>query len=534
MALSPQLIQQLLAAGYAGPAGPRPTPEMLEGPQMPDLPQPMPWGEYAKGLVLNPIPGTPSLVEGFPDNPMYTGMKALAQKMRPQEQGEPQQFHAAGGELQAPQAPAGLDASLDLRPPSFGPIDTAGYEGAVQEGRASMDSAMDESLGYESQLAGLTDKLLATQQGFRQKFEDINAEAKREIDAANVSLDEARKLSRYHRLSLEEIQQYEATLKDPDASPKQQLAAKKSLAKAEEINPGRFWDSRPAWAKVMGVLAIAFGENLRSKIGGPNVALQIINDAIDKDISAQMHKAKKRGYAVRDAQNYVELLRAQFRDEKSQMLAARQLMGEEIQTKINGVLQMSQMGGQRAQLDLLAQQWNMQLQKDKIQFEMHRRDMALRSATLRLQMGAAGRETQAAFEQRMGDSKDMLGAVDALSKQFEKVGLEAYTPGVGEGEGWLHGIAKAIHQKVGSEAEKYEELRKQIYRRYGRTIEQRLTKEDAEFYRSNFASARAPKDFGLWSLKRLRDGLEHKARMDMEAARLGGRNVSQYEGWLGQ
>jgi hypothetical protein len=53
----------------------------------------------------------------------------------------------------------------------------------------------------------------------------------------------------------------------------------------EAIDPDRFWNSKSTGQKILGALAIAFGEI--GKKGGSNNALNIINNYIDQDIMAQ-------------------------------------------------------------------------------------------------------------------------------------------------------------------------------------------------------------------------------------------------------
>lgn len=92
------------------------------------------------------------------------------------------------------------------------------------------------------------------------------------------------------------------------------------------INPNQFWHDRGAFARVIGAISIGLGAFAATETGQPNFALNIINDAIDRDVEAQLQNMNLYQQAldnvrnnvteVRTAQEYINKIRNDYRNKR--------------------------------------------------------------------------------------------------------------------------------------------------------------------------------------------------------------------------
>jgi hypothetical protein len=75
----------------------------------------------------------------------------------------------------------------------------------------------------------------------------------------------------------------------------------------KKVNPNRFWDDADAGTTLLAGIALAMGAFGSSMNGGPNQAMQIINDYIDRDTERQMDE-------IRSAKEGVDLKRNAFQE----------------------------------------------------------------------------------------------------------------------------------------------------------------------------------------------------------------------------
>lgn len=107
----------------------------------------------------------------------------------------------------------------------------------------------------------------------------------------------------------------------------------------DKIDPNRFWNNMSGGQKVLGTLAIALGEIGRSRVGGSNVGLDMINKSIDRDIEAQKWS-------------------------NQQKIAMKQNALKRVQLEIEKYGQLSRDNDKKLQMNLLASQ--LQQQQDTI------------------------------------------------------------------------------------------------------------------------------------------------------------------------
>lgn len=179
--------------------------------------------------------------------------------------------------------------------------------------------------------ASVIDQMLEIQQGTQIELQELQQRAQEAEAGAMQKLEEARLLRKHGGLNLEEIRSYQETLASPDATPEQRQAAQRALDKAEEPDPGRYWEKKGTVGKILAAISIIAGAKVQSLTNqAENPAMKLINEAIDRDLALQAQKFRKRGYAVRDAQNYVQMVSRQFDREEDRLLAAKTLMMEDL------------------------------------------------------------------------------------------------------------------------------------------------------------------------------------------------------------
>jgi hypothetical protein len=106
---------------------------------------------------------------------------------------------------------------------------------------------------------------------------------------------------------------------DAFARSKQQYDTARATAEraaAEAANPTTFWEDRNTGDRIAGAIAMAAGQWAAILGGGPNVALQIIDKAIERDIASKRDKYNR-------ATGTIARLKSQWGDEQQALSAAR-------------------------------------------------------------------------------------------------------------------------------------------------------------------------------------------------------------------
>jgi hypothetical protein len=119
------------------------------------------------------------------------------------------------------------------------------------------------------------------------------------------------------QLGNERKQRYEEHVKNLEAS-------QKELEKAHEINPNRYWENKSTGSKISATIGIflgAIGGALTGK--GGNVALDIVNSAIDKDIEAQKDAYNRLKGKMADKQSAYSMAMNELGNEQAAVLAAQ-------------------------------------------------------------------------------------------------------------------------------------------------------------------------------------------------------------------
>lgn len=129
--------------------------------------------------------------------------------------------------------------------------------------RSAQDMAMAGNLNATRAIADRSQQAAALEY-------NIFLDQQRQAEARQAAMDKA---------AAEREAEMQERLRDFDSSVKAMSQA--------SVDPNRFWSTRSTGQKVAGILSVALGGFLQGARGGSNAGLDILNDAIEKDIKAQ-------------------------------------------------------------------------------------------------------------------------------------------------------------------------------------------------------------------------------------------------------
>lgn len=113
--------------------------------------------------------------------------------------------------------------------------------------------------------------------------------------------------------------------------------AVKSASEAK-VDPGRFFKNKGTWAQLGAALAIGLGAYASSITKGPNYALDIINNAIDKDIESQKIDIQQQWKGVDQKTNALSELTKQFGDQRLAASVLKEQQFQALQADLNNKL----------------------------------------------------------------------------------------------------------------------------------------------------------------------------------------------------
>jgi len=136
----------------------------------------------------------------------------------------------------------------------------------------------------------------------------------------------------------------------------QRLADNHIAAEEQGIDPERYWANRSNGQRVMagiGMILSGIGSGLA---GQENMAMKIINDAIERDLLAQRENIAGKGRAVERQRGVMDDVAKMYDDEAAQTLAARALMWDASARRIAEIEAMMPNDERAAQFATLQQQ----------------------------------------------------------------------------------------------------------------------------------------------------------------------------------
>lgn len=247
-----------------------------------------------------------------------------------------------------------------------------GYEGQL-EAQKFRAEAIKDTARAESEAIRAANELRAQQAEELQRQQQMQREALMEADQG---VKDAHLLAQYPNMSLEEIKSRQQVLADPDAPREAKAAAKSALDRAGEIDPGRLMGSTSN--KLIAILASAIGGVGAGLSGGPNYALQSIQNAIQDDINAQRERFASAKEAAASKRTEYNLLRQQGHDdlEATRLMQHTKLQG--LLGKIDEVRARGQGAEKSAELDVLGEQ--LRTEQAKIQQQLVQDRIAQKAA----------------------------------------------------------------------------------------------------------------------------------------------------------
>lgn len=230
-----------------------------------------------------------------------------------------------------------------------------------------------------SRLEGLRSKIdTAAEQAASHGYEEREEALRKisEIDAQRAAIQaEAREqaLGEYNKMISEQTereQRISGQLEEKLAAHSQAVADYMNT----KVDPNNYWANASTGAKIMAALGVVLGAMGSKATGGRNVALDIINNAIDRDMEAQKIQLDKMGRRASMMENEYAMARNHFSDTISQDLAARKTLLEKAQMQIETELSKTDQARARAAgQDLLGQ---LELQKADLENKLKERELS--------------------------------------------------------------------------------------------------------------------------------------------------------------
>lgn len=182
---------------------------------------------------------------------------------------------------------------------------------SMQEAKALLDTTRQKATDLEAQRA---EQATLEAQGLvlaarrEEQFRQYDEEANQKIQASAAHY--AKKIATIHELQQLRLQTVQADFDN----------AVNSFANAK-MDPDKFWNDRGTAGRIMGAIAMAMGAAGSSLTGGPNYAMQIIDNAIQRDLMAQKANIDKKGQMIQVAGSRMAMTKQFFKDQETTELA---------------------------------------------------------------------------------------------------------------------------------------------------------------------------------------------------------------------
>ncbi|MHC5062200.1 MAG: hypothetical protein ACYTFK_14140 [Planctomycetota bacterium] len=109
------------------------------------------------------------------------------------------------------------------------------------------------------------------------------------------------------------------------------------------VNPNRWWQNQTTAGKLMAALSVALGGYSQGISGGrmQNVALSMINKAVDRDIALQQNAITRKGKELKGTENTLAYFHKRLGDAKAAEIATRDMLNQQVQMQLASVAQQS-------------------------------------------------------------------------------------------------------------------------------------------------------------------------------------------------
>jgi hypothetical protein len=258
-------------------------------------------------------------------------------------------------------------------------------------------------------------------------------------EAAQAGADAATAISSFTKQQADEMQKRQLELQERKQAEDEQVGqqmteltkAQDDAQKAAQVDPNRFWNNLGTGDKILAGLSIGLGSIGGAMTGkGGNVALDIINNAIQRDFEAQKLEADQKRHVVSDKMNLVQLMRSRFSDRAQADAAAQAAMYQQAEMQLKGIQSQYQAPEIQARAKQMLGEIQIKRNEAMAGFEQSARQQAALQA---LSKGGAGQATGA----------DLMN--------LPKEARETYVQGPGfSGFAYTNEGAKSVRDSVGT------------------------------------------------------------------------------------
>lgn len=305
-------------------------------------------------------------------------------------------------------------------------IDAAGDTPSVsRETLGQMDAEAKKRGDIQHRVASDYEATQAQLTGLAGSQELLTKIANEAFSSAQQKIVKASKLAQYPSLSGDEIDRLEATANDDTGkyTAEQKRTAQLSLKRAGSIDPSRLMTSSTS-NRILAVIANALGAAGTGLSGGrnPNFGMQLVNDAIERDIMAQKSQFDQAEKSYTRERTLYSDLRSQF-DNETQAIAAQRAM----------LLDMASVQAKKYGAEDLALQTSMEAEKWRVQVAQTEKSDRINAKMKAASIAEA--QQRGALENKkldiVADKNDQVamtipgGAVPIAGKKVPKMGVSS-------------------------------------------------------------------------------------------------------------
>lgn len=171
----------------------------------------------------------------------------------------------------------------------------------------------------------------------RQQGAQVGAEGQYQLAVTGIEAQQQAQIAeaeaqaqRQREQALQEFQARQAQYEADQAKRQREVEELSADVAATKIDPANYFSQQPAWAKVLSLLSVAVGGFAQGYTRGQlrNTALDMMNDAIARDIDAQKANLASKRASVAEKQSLYAQARQKFGDDQSAYLFADARMSE--------------------------------------------------------------------------------------------------------------------------------------------------------------------------------------------------------------
>jgi len=216
-----------------------------------------------------------------------------------------------------------------------------------QQGKPAPGAGRGAGGGYVDEFGNFQKELRSSQERKEAGLDAQNEQNQKRAELAKLTANQLRFQSGLDEQELKEKEGAFAKVQAQYDTDKKAMDTEYRRAVKEyqdaKVDPGRIWaDPGRSAGMIFSAVLGALGQGLqnygsRGQANAPNLALQAIDRAIDRDIDAQKSNIQKMGSAVEMKRNQMGDLRQAFGDDRAVFAMARENMISDAQRKLNGM-----------------------------------------------------------------------------------------------------------------------------------------------------------------------------------------------------